>query len=217
MVAAADINEFLAGSDASCTAGIAQYIPNSGNRDFDYALAQTLSRLTDTFNVLPGFTYFSGANEGGAFATNAECLNRSDGTVFFGRARFRQTMALAEHPDVALTAICAHEFAHILQLKRGLVGILNAGSPTVKRSELHADFLAGFYSGMRKLDRPNYPAAVFATLLESLGDWNVYSRNHHGRPDERAAAIVRGYEVAYRERRGFSEAVQIGINYVSAL
>src|SRR5258708_4381311 len=34
---------------------------------------------------------------------------------------------------------------------------------------------------------------------------------------ERAAAIVRGFEVAYRERRNLSDAVQIGVNYVSTL
>jgi hypothetical protein len=36
-------------------------------------------------------------------------------------------------------------------------------------------------------------------------------------PDERAAAIVRGFEVAYRERRNLSDAIQIGVNYVSML
>src|SRR4051812_45967193 len=33
-------------------------IATSGDRHFDYALAQTLSRLTDTFRVLPGFAYY---------------------------------------------------------------------------------------------------------------------------------------------------------------
>src|SRR2546430_2334258 len=33
-------------------------IASSGDRQFDYALAQTLSRLTDTFHVLPGFAYY---------------------------------------------------------------------------------------------------------------------------------------------------------------
>jgi hypothetical protein len=31
------------------------------------------------------------------------------------------------------------------------------------------------------------------------------------------AAIVRGFEVAYRERRNLSDAIQIGVNYVSML
>src|SRR5262249_54155957 len=33
-------------------------IPKSGDADFDYALAQTLSKISDRFNVLPGFAYY---------------------------------------------------------------------------------------------------------------------------------------------------------------
>ena len=61
------------------------------------------------------------------------------------------------------------------------------------------------------------PAAVFATQKYSSGDWNVDSPKHHGTPNERAAPIVRGFEVAYRERRNLSDAVQIGVNYISTL
>jgi hypothetical protein len=32
--------------------------PRSGDRDFDYALAQTLGMLSDTFGVVPGFAYY---------------------------------------------------------------------------------------------------------------------------------------------------------------
>jgi hypothetical protein len=50
-----------------------------------------------------------------------------------------------------------------------------------------------------------------------VGDYAFTSQQHHGRPDERAAAVVRGFEVAYREQRDLSDAIQIGISYVSAL
>ncbi|MEA2968693.1 MAG: hypothetical protein QOE78_1954, partial [Alphaproteobacteria bacterium] len=33
-------------------------------------------------------------------------------------------------------------------------------------------------------------------------------------PSERAAACVRGFETAYRERRSFADAIGIGVNYV---
>ena len=35
--------------------------------------------------------------------------------------------------------------------------------------------------------------------------------------EERAAAVVRGFETAYRERRRFSEAIGIWLNYVERL
>ena len=102
-----------------------------------------------------------------------------------------------------------------MQFKRNLESRLSAGQRTVKRSELHADFLAGYYAGVRKLQKPDFPAAIFATDAYASGDNDVNDRSHHGTPDERAAAIVRGFEVGYRERRSLSEAVQIGLNYVS--
>ena len=101
--------------------------------------------------------------------------------------------------------------------KLNLRPIILAGQRTTKRLELHADYLAGYYAGFLKLKTPTYPAAVFATQKYSSGDRNINSPKHHGTPDERAAAIVRGFEVAYRERRNLSDAVQIGVNYVSTL
>jgi hypothetical protein len=49
---------------------------------------------------------------------------------------------------------------------------------------------------------------VFASKQYSAGDY-IHS---HGTPDERAAAVVRGFE----ERHSLSEPIQIGINYVLA-
>jgi hypothetical protein len=192
-------------------------IASSGNRDFDYALAQTLSRITDSLDVLPGFAYFDDFEGENAYATPASRLSRADGTVLFGKRLFIRTMSEREHPDVALTAVCAHEFGHILQYKRRFIERLQEGQPTVKRVELNADFFAGFYAGIRKLAKPDYPAAVFATKQYSAGNYRSNSPSFHGTPDERAAAVVRGFEVAYRERHTLSEAIQIGMNYASGL
>jgi hypothetical protein len=40
----------------------------------------------------------------------------------------------------------------------------------VKRLELHADHLAGYYAGFLKLKKPTYPTAVLATQKYSSGD-----------------------------------------------
>jgi hypothetical protein len=192
-------------------------IGSSGDREFDYALAQTLSRITDTFRVMPGFAYYDDFEAPNAFASRSTRLGRTDGTVLFGQRCLRATLAAPESPDAAVTAVCAHEFGHILQYKLNLHKTILAGQSTVKRIELHADYLAGYYAGACKLRKSNYPAAVFATHQYAGGDFNFNNPKHHGLPDERAAAIVRGFEVAYRERRNLSEAVQIGANYVLAL
>jgi hypothetical protein len=219
VLAADEVDQFLQRSTGQqmYRTGKEQIVASSGDREFDYALAQTLSRITDTFNVLPGFAYYDDFDGPNAFATTAVRMARADGTVLFGQRYLKRALALPEHPDVAVTAICAHEFGHILQYKLNLRDKILAGQPTVKRMELHADYLAGYYAGALKLKRPKYPAAVFATQQYSAGDLHVNHPSHHGRPDERAAAIVRGFEVAHRERRNLSDAVQIGVKYVQAI
>ena len=61
-------------------------IVGSGDRELDYALAQTLSRLTDTWNVLPGFASFDNSVAPNAFATQRRLLSREDGSILFGAA-----------------------------------------------------------------------------------------------------------------------------------
>jgi hypothetical protein len=56
-------------------------IPRSGDRDFDYALAQTLAKISDAFGVLPGFAYYDDSESHNAYATERTRLNRGDGTV----------------------------------------------------------------------------------------------------------------------------------------
>jgi predicted metalloprotease len=116
-----------------------------------------------------------------------------------------------------VAAVVAHEYGHIAQFKHNLKRTLLAGQDTVKRLELHADFLAGYFAGRRKLDRPDFPAAVFATTQYSAGDHRTERLNHHGTPDERAGAIVKGFEAAFRDRRSPNEALQIGVRYAQTL
>ena len=192
-------------------------IASSGDREFDYALAQTLSRLADTFRVLPGFAYYDDFGQPNAYASRVVRMANADGTVLFGQRLRKKLLAWPEHPDVAVTAVCAHEFGHILQFKLNLRPIILAGQRTVKTARTACRLFGRVLCRVLKLKKPTYPAAVFATQKYSSGGWNVNSPTHHGTPDERAAAIVRGFEVAYRERRNLSDAVWIGVNYVSML
>jgi hypothetical protein len=193
-----------------------QIIEKSGDPKFDYALARTLLRIGDAMQVRPGFAYYDD-DVPNAKATKIRHLKKADGTVLFGRAMLRATRAEPDDPDIAVTAICAHEFGHILQYKLDLPRTVLAGQTTVKRLELHADFLAGFYAGMRKLEKRDYRAAVFATKMRSLGGYGVDNADHHGTPSERKDAIIKGFVTAFIERRALYDAVDIGVKYVSAL
>src|SRR5262249_7869550 len=63
-----------------------------------------------------------------------------------------------------------------LQFKRGLLPPLIDGQPTIRRCELHADFFSGYFAGVRKKDKPDYPAAVFVVTLSSLMADGNYQR-----------------------------------------
>lgn len=192
-------------------------VKSSGDRGFDYALAQTLSRISDKLGVLPGFAFYDDGAQRNAYASPYVRLVNSDGTVLFGLNFLRGIMGAPEHPDVRVTGVCAHEFGHIVQYKRRLDRVLMQGQPTVKRLELHADFLSGYYAGRRKLERPDYPSAEFALMASNIGDAAFNDPNHHGTADERSGAVVEGFKTAHDQHKSVDEAIQIGVAYVSRL
>jgi len=204
-----DTRMFFTGNEAM--------IPRSGDRDFDYALAQTLAKISDFFHVLPGFAYYDDYDSHNAYATERTRLNRADGTVLMGINLQRQLRAGHDHPDVAVAAVCSHEFGHILQYRHRLIERVNAGQSTVKRSELQADYFAGYYAGLRKKERPSYPAAVAAVTQGDFGDNNFRSRTHHGTEEERGNAVVRGFAAAYRENKSLDVAIEESSRYVMTL
>jgi hypothetical protein len=192
-------------------------IPKSGDANFDMALAQTLAKISERLTITPGFAYFDDYDGMNAFASPKVRLTNADGTVLFGQRLLKRLMQATDNPEVGVAAVCAHEFGHILQYRKGLTDIVGANQPTVKRIELQADFFAGYFAGLRKLEKPNFPAAVFAATQYSAGDDMMNSPNHHGTADERAAAVVRGFEAAYVAKKSLNDAIQMSVNYVKTL
>jgi hypothetical protein len=188
----------------------------SGDKALDFALAQTLSRITEALDVLPGVLFYDDRDSANSFATPRLRFPKTDGTILLGTRFLKKMLSRPQDPEIALTAICAHEFGHVLQFKRGLLDRLLAGEPTVRRCELHADFFAGYFAGKRKKQMPNYPAAVFAVTLSTL-KISGFLRRNHGTPTQRAAAIVRGFEASYREGRSLDDAVALSMEYVATV
>lgn len=191
-------------------------VATSGDKDFDYALAQTLNYLSNLFDVLPGFTYLDDAKGKNAYASPANYMGRSDGTVLFGLRFLQEFLNQPAYPAAYIAAVCAHEFGHIAQYKYGIDDRLG-GQPTVKRIELHADYLAGYFASRRKLDNANFPAAVIAQAQFSVGDHAVDHPGHHGTPDERGNAVKAGFLASYHRRLMFKDALEAGVDYVKTL
>jgi hypothetical protein len=195
----------------------------SGNKPFDRALAVTLSKLTALFGVLPGFGFYDDSEDkptGNAQASPSPRLRADgDGSVVFGRILFANLMNRPQNPELGVAAVCAHEFGHIAQYKRGADNLLIGPDRRVKRLELHADFLAGYFAGKRKLEKPDLPAAVFAQSQFNVGgeDSGFGAINFHGTKKERGDAVVAGFEAAYEDRLEFTPAFEKGLRYVLAI
>jgi hypothetical protein len=189
-------------------------IPKSGDPEFDLALAQGLARISALLDVAPGFAYYDDSTDGkNAYATPVVRLNGKDGTVLFGQGLLKQLLNSPESPDACIAAVCAHEFGHVLQNKHDLMGKLMEGQATVKRVELQADFFSGYFAGVRKLERPSFPAAVFAVTQFSFGDNMVNDPGHHGTKEERAQAIVAGFKVGHSGKKEISQLISAANDY----
>ena len=214
----ADFNSvYPEGTQTVRITGDDRIIYNSGDKNFDFALAQSLGKISEKFGVVPGFAYYDDSGRENAYATPRVRMNNADGTVLFGMNYFRRMRSLPEFPEVAIAGVCSHEYGHIVQFKYGLIERVNLGQKTKKRSELQADYFAGYFAGLRKRERPSYPAAVVATAQRSFGDAAYNNEQHHGTPLERGAAVVRGFEASFRENKKFYEAIQESTQYVLQL
>lgn len=195
------------GYSAGATSG------SSGDRDLDLALAHTLTFISDKFSVLPGFAFLDDVKGPNAYASTSTALGRADGTVLFGIRLLQKMLQQPEHPDAHIAAICAHEFGHICQYKHNAIPRLKQNYPTNKRVELHADFLAGAFAGLRKLQRSSFPAAVVALAQFNAGDHQIGHPDHHGTHEERGQAVVEGFKATYERRESFDQVFNTGIEY----
>ncbi|WP_224703765.1 neutral zinc metallopeptidase [Devosia aquimaris] len=209
----ASLFDNVLGPTISAATGNEPVISSSGNANLDIAFGRTQAMLASAFKIDPGFAYYDDGGSKNAYATTAPRLGKPDGSVLFGLNFLRELLQMPEAPDAAVAAVCAHEYGHILQYKLGLQA-LNQGQPTVKRTELQADAFAGYFAGLRKLERPSFPAAVFARTKFLGGDNMIDHPNHHGTPEERGQAVVFGFQLAFQEKLSLEAAIEATTNYV---
>jgi hypothetical protein len=191
-------------------------IAKSGDANFDYALAQMLAMISKMFGVYPGFGYYDDFDALNAYSSPNPRMNRPDGTVLFGTRLLQRERSAPDHPELAVASVCAHEFGHSVQFKKGLRQRLMVGQPTVKRLELHADYLAGAFAGFRQKEKPSFHAEVFAMTQQSAGDDMINSPGHHGTSVERGNAIREGFKAVRHTNVSFDEAVEMGMKYVES-
>jgi predicted metalloprotease len=96
--------------------------------------------------------------------------------------------------DFGVAYVVAHEYAHNLQAEFGVFDQFRG--PTVRPLELQADCLAGTWGNSvyrQGLLQPGDIEEAIGTAL-AVGDFDTNNAQHHGTPDERRAAWLRGFE-----------------------
>ncbi len=142
----------------------------------------------------PGFTFLVDAEGANAFATPDVFYAGTQGTVLFGIQLLRQELSASPFGTIALAAIMAHEWGHILQFAHGI-------RVPGKQMELSSDFMAGWWCGMKVL--ANTPAVDMHTVARSLyakGDYAFNDPAHHGTPAERVEQMSLGFSAAVENR-----------------
>lgn len=188
-----------------------------GNTKLDNIMAPEVDRLMRYFGAVVGV--FSNPDNN-AFATPQRLQNsvRPDGTVVMGRqliaevtAKFSRQPSMGTH---AIVGIFAHEFGHIAYYKSGL------NMPRGKFPELHADFMSGWYTGIRSSEEPgNVNVNEIKQEMFDIGDTNYQSPMHHGTPDERQNSFLAGVSLASRMGTKASLAVAFnqGLQYLQSV
>lgn len=177
----------------------------TGNSALDAMLNAEAGLLLSVFDVNPNMFLIDDCrgSGGNAYASPEHTVAGAYGTVYLGVCLIRDELWSMDKGGPAVAGIMAHEFAHILQIKKG-------SSLSSKYRELHADFLAGYYLGKKNYIQPQYVAG-FAQSLYEKGDYNFRDPNHHGTPEERVIAMFAGFESAYRSA---SSAYRVGDEFV---
>ncbi len=158
---------------------------------FFTGLLKTTFDLEKKFTVIPAIALYDDlAPNALAFSYDVTNLYHEDGAVFLGRNLIEREQKNSIYWGTVLSFILAHEYAHIYQYKKDI----NISNPSF---ELHADFLAGWYLGVKNYETDglfaNFQAATEA--LFEKGEYHFNSTDHHGTPAQRIAAMLSGYLV----------------------
>lgn len=172
----------------------------TGSTKLDGILAKETILMETEFNVDVNIYAYDDGKSPNAFAIS------NPYSIIIGKTLMLDEFVNTENSN-SIIAIMAHEFGHILQYKyklnsyKGWVG---------KWPELHADFLAGWYMGKKQYIKQQEFEKIITSFWDK-GDDNYFSSNHHGTPEERSFAFIKGY---LSTNLNIKEAYVYGTNFI---
>ena len=206
----------VTGSKAHLPGEVKTMMRSTGHPDLDRSFDRALQRLAETFDVWPKVGFYDDSDAPNAMAMRYVVAGVHEFAVVFGRTYFKTLMAY-DPSGITLLQTAAHEFAHVWVYQRGLFKTIRGGQPTVKRVELHADFLSGYYLGVRKRDNPDASFWAAGMRRWQSGDEQFRNEHHHGTPDDRLAAAEAGFKLGFLENRSAGEAFDAATRYVARI
>ncbi len=171
----------------------------SGNARIDAMFTQEINAfMLPIFQIAPFCCFYNDGDSPNAFATPMQLAGGGDGTVAFGVGLMSSLVQKfsgrwGSSGTHAAGAIFAHEFGHIVQFAVGMPAVPG------KARELHADFMAGWYTQVRNMQQNNTGVNFeeIAQQMYDIGDFAFTSESHHGTPDERVSAYMAGAQFGW--------------------
>lgn len=185
----------------------------TGDQVLDSQLSAELFHVSDVFEVMPGFVIIDDGDSPNAFATPKSLINNTVGTVLFGHTLLFNELRGHMWGGIAVAGIMAHEFGHILQFISGLDRLLTKNHPTKRLAELHADYMAGYYLGLKRLSG-HMDIKAFLDSVYIKGDTDFNNKDHHGTPSNRKDVMLAGYKLGLHGRGNINDVSQQGVNTV---
>jgi hypothetical protein len=141
-----------------------------------------------------------------------------DGILLLGE-KCLSRLLLNNYQFAAIAAVSAHEMGHLIQYKyvNAELFALRNQDRSVVRTELHADFICGYYGALRKQVQSDWPVVIQVVTQFKFGDNLVANPMHHGTPDQRGHAVQAGFLLGESGRRATREVAVAGVEYVRSL
>ena len=160
----------------------------TGSLQLDAVLTREHTWAITKFRVAAALWILDDSGAPNAFASpSVSRQSYRDGSVMIGVEMMSREFRKSDGVGTSIPAVLAHEFAHILQFKNGVT------RPGV-RTELQADYLAGWYMGDRQRDFPASVSYMTNTFFELGDDYEFNDPSHHGTPKQRAKAFRAGFD-----------------------
>lgn len=182
------------------TPGARKRVSSAGDPKFDAAVRAEAALLSRVFNVTPVFSFHDDGDV-------SEALALSDGrqtTVLLGLGLIRELLGQqGSRGHSTIIGVLAHEWAHAYQY---------AQAPLEEKRfmmETHADFMAGWYLGIKKASGiAQIDPVAFSSSLYKWGYRGAYfDANQYGSPERRAAAMRAGFASGSRQYQDYGSPI----------